>query len=796
MNKSKSESHSSDESSVKNKLESSGDINITSSEGSVLIEGTDIKTEKDLNLKADKDIIVQSSKDEYNYSSKSSSSGINADLSISTDPSGILGGVTVSQNKGKGKGEGTTNVNSKFEVGGTHRAEAGETVKYEGANVEAGRVEIKGEEVIISSSKDTGISKSENKGGSIKFTPLPSELNVNYNKGKGEKDWVSDQTSIIAKEGGIIESKDFTNSGAVIGSESEENKLIVKADNVTVEHLKDKDTNKVSGGGINIKGTGIPDVSIITGGQDKRQDTNATAVNTEFVVKGEEKTAEELGFNTDINKAQEITKDEDRVLDVDLHTDLLNKEERDKIAQAGEKIGDLAEAIINSNDGGIFNTYKENRYGNLLNDYIKKSGVSGLFLDEKISLEDKRMALTDLVEGFLKDRKYTGPMPEIHIGEKSFAVDSSKGYGTEDGKNGKEIIFISQDSLNSPDVLQKLGHELGHLVKYDKDEKTAENIGSKIEDIKPEEEKDYNEYLASIKDKYKDLPSLEESKELESKIPDEYKEKLVGTIIDFVFSPQTAGAPDIVEVNNLENKNGQLYYNGNKVIVLDEMKDGKIVVTPIPKDFIVEQIEGAVVGEAAGAILKIGGKYVLSTPAGKYVVSKSGKVIGKLSDLVKSTSKEVAEGTTEKVVKKETGNVVEHIVKDQSEKGFKEIVSDKNLLKESIESGKIKELYNKKWSIDEIKNLPYGKQTSNREILGNATDAKKFFDSQVLPETIKTAPNGTILGKNKDGIIFSYRAVSSPYSEYVPTITIDGIKGLKKIKFIEKVEDFTWKKKK
>ena len=72
-----------------------------------MIEGTDIKTEKDLNLKADKDIIVQSSKDEYNYSSKSSSSGISADLNISTDPSTILGGVTVSQNKGKGKGEGT-----------------------------------------------------------------------------------------------------------------------------------------------------------------------------------------------------------------------------------------------------------------------------------------------------------------------------------------------------------------------------------------------------------------------------------------------------------------------------------------------------------------------------------------------------------------------------------------------------------------------------------------------------------------------------------------------------------------
>ena len=61
------------------------------------------------------------------------------------------------------------------------------------------------------------------------------------------------------------------------------------------------------------------------------------------------------------------------------------------------------------------------------------------------------------------------------------------------------------------------------------------------------------------------------------------------------------------------------------MIILDEMKDGRVVVTPIQKDFILEQIEGAVLGEAAGALLKIGGKYLLSTPTGKYVVSNSGK---------------------------------------------------------------------------------------------------------------------------------------------------------------------------
>ena len=184
------------------------------------------------------------------------------------------------------------------------------------------------------------------------------------------------------------------------------------------------------------------------------------------------------------------------------------------------------------------------------------------------------------------------------------------------------------------------------------------------------------------------------------------------------------------------------------------MKDGRVVVTPIQKDFILEQIEGAVLGEAAGALLKIGGKYLLSTPTGKYVVSKSGKVIGKLSDLVKSASKEVTEETTEKVIKKEMGNIVEHIVKEQSEKGFKEIVSDKNLLKESIESGKIKELYNRKWSAEEIKNLPYGKQTVNRELLGNATDAKKFFDSQVLPETVKITSKVLLLEKIKMELFF------------------------------------------
>ena len=86
---------------------------------------------------------------------------------------GVLGSVTASQSKGKGNSKGTINVNSKFEVGGTHKVDAGEKVIYEGANVEAGRVKIKGEEVIIASSKDTEKSSSKNSSSSIKVSQTP-----------------------------------------------------------------------------------------------------------------------------------------------------------------------------------------------------------------------------------------------------------------------------------------------------------------------------------------------------------------------------------------------------------------------------------------------------------------------------------------------------------------------------------------------------------------------------------------------------------------------------------------------
>ena len=606
VNKSKSEYHSSSESTVKNKLESKGDINISSGAGSVIIEGTDIKTEKDLNLSASKDVVVKSSKDEYSSSSSSSSKGLNADLTVSTNPKDMLGSVTASQSKGKGNSEGTVNVNSKFEVGGTHKVEAREKVIYEGANVEAGRVEIKGEEVIIASSKDTEKSSSKNSNSSIKVTPgapgFLGEINVGHREGNGEKEWVSDQTSIIAKEGGIIESKDFTNSGAIIGSESEENKLIVKAENITVEHLKDKDTNKVSGGGIEITGAGVPNLSVVTGGQDKRQDTNATAVNTEFEIAGESKTAEELGFNTDLSKAQVITKDEDKVLDAELHTDLLNQSERDKIAEAGDYLESIYKGITDSGVGGKINTIKEQIYG----DMLKKAAENYpgfVKFDEKVidengeiladKLNEKGNRVQDLLKYFASSVGYEGEIPRILIGDLSPGEEAF-------ASTSDNTIAIDRNILASADsnkILSILAHELGHFNGYDSGtESTASRVENAVSGAvsKKEATADYEAYFKNMYEG-KDISGKEAQKIIDG-IPEENKEKIGGGLsfsITNTFGASAGVGITLYTTYDSENRKFEFFTTLDKSINIGTPTfSGSVGLVIFPKAVSSKDIEG------------------------------------------------------------------------------------------------------------------------------------------------------------------------------------------------------------
>ena len=160
----------------------------------------------------------------------------------------------------------------------------------------------------------------------------------NYGENHQDSKWVSNQTTILAENGGNIKvGETLTNIGAVIGSLNDQNKLSIEANKVVVENIKDH--NEGSNYGIGLNGISLNDVktvapqtSIQYGSHDKQQDSNATFVNTEITEAGKKLNLEELGINTDINKSQVVTKDQVvEQIDTVLHTDLLNETTRNQV---------------------------------------------------------------------------------------------------------------------------------------------------------------------------------------------------------------------------------------------------------------------------------------------------------------------------------------------------------------------------------------------------------------------------------------------------------------------------------
>jgi filamentous hemagglutinin len=139
--------------------------------------------------------------------------------------------------------------------------------------------------------------------------------NISYSQNNAESKWVNNQTSIIAENGGNIKvGETLTNTGAIIGSLNEEKKLSIEAEKVVISNLEDY--NRGENAGINVSGIGfnnkapIGQTGVQYGSHDKEQDSKATFINTEVTEAGKKLNLEELGINTDINKAQTVTKDE------------------------------------------------------------------------------------------------------------------------------------------------------------------------------------------------------------------------------------------------------------------------------------------------------------------------------------------------------------------------------------------------------------------------------------------------------------------------------------------------------
>ena len=403
--------------------------------------------------------------------------------------------------------------------------------------------------------------KSENKdstygvGFSIDLAnPSNFSANINGSKGSGEKEWVNTQTSLIARNGGKIDTENLTNIGAVIGSESETNKLKVSANKVVVKDLEDKNKYENIGGGVSF-GTDVPNVSVKHDKVDKEQINRATALNTDFEVAGQKVKAEDLGFNTNKDKAQEVTKDEERHLDAELHTDLLGKDKQEELKKAGGIISDLTTALVNKDktEGNFLERYKQLSMVRAIGDQVEKNPEYLSILDKKAikngkiddALQKEQVSVMNkLLNDALRAKGYAGPDIKMVLTD---VTDPNGPYYTDTLTN--TVVFDRKQlaSANRDEILNALGHEFGHYSKEDNktgNQTIANYTGAKLEDrTKAMVAKEATEdTLASIRNN-PNVITEEEGRLLAESIPMERREyKGYGFSVGLSFSTPYGGA--------------------------------------------------------------------------------------------------------------------------------------------------------------------------------------------------------------------------------------------------------------
>ncbi|WP_307994667.1 hemagglutinin repeat-containing protein, partial [uncultured Fusobacterium sp.] len=490
-NKSESKSSVHNESVEKSLIEAGRNMNIKSKDGSISISGADVKVGNDLSLTAKKDIDIKAAEEKFTSSSSSSQTGVS--LSVNLEE-GRLADLSISKAGAKGKGNGTSYVNSTINVGGKLKTNS-ENLTLSGANVEADKVDIKAKNVVIESKQDKSENKDSTYGGGFSIdlvNPSNFSVNVNGSKGNGEKECVNKQTSLIAKNGGKIDTENLTNIGAIIGSESETNKLKVSANKVVVKDLEDKNKYENIGGGVSF-GTNVPNVSVKYDKVDKEQINRATALNTDFEVAGQKVKAEDLGFNTNKDKAQEVTKDEERHLDAELHTDLLGKDKQEELKKAGGIVSDLTTALGNKGktEGDFLERYKQLSMVRAIGDQVEKNPEFLSILDKKAIKNEKIdddvqkeqvSVMNKLLNDALRAKGYAGPDIKMVLTD---VKDPNGPFYTDTLTN--VVVFDRKmlASANRDEILNALGHEFGHYSKEDNKTGTqtiANYSGDKLED--------------------------------------------------------------------------------------------------------------------------------------------------------------------------------------------------------------------------------------------------------------------------------------------------------------------------
>ncbi|MDR2879254.1 MAG: hemagglutinin repeat-containing protein, partial [Fusobacteriales bacterium] len=398
-----------------------------------------------------------------------------------------------------------------------------EDAVFAGVNIKADKIDFEiGRNLDIISLQDENKSAGKNWGAGLNVSgkiPGTAEqtgsarptIGGNYGENHQDSKWVNNQTSIIAENGGNIKvGETLTNVGSIIGSLNEEKKLSIEAEKVVVENLKDH--NEGSNYGIGLSGVGlgskengnktpIGQTSVQYGSHDKQQDSNATFVNTEVTEAGKKLNLEELGINTDINKAQIVTKDKVvEQIDTELHTDLLNETTRNQVIRDINGLVQLPADIVRA-----IQATTENEGSNFLDNLVGVLRSTDADMHNMLTMDKKYKEFKEKQGESPEERAYEAlklanesaeGLRDIYGIEKEVPItvlfaDETKSQeaGAFYKEDGSLLIFLDPsviDMSDSKEVFNGLMYEMNHYnpsnpYVYDKSEKDVEK-GYKLEE--------------------------------------------------------------------------------------------------------------------------------------------------------------------------------------------------------------------------------------------------------------------------------------------------------------------------
>ena len=319
-------------------LDAGRDVNLEASRDLDLI-GTQVQSGRDISLAAGNDLHIGAASNAFTQEDKRRSGGGEVGLTVGSDGVGVYASVNIG--RGELDREGAQQQEAYLYAGRDLSFESGRDTTIAGATLQGESVHGDvGRNLTVSSVPDTGKVKGKEYDVSATVTVgygVSVSGSVGYGKTTGKTDWVDTQTAIIGRDRVDIRTEDHTQiDGAVIASQTGNLKL----DTDTLGFRDIEGVDKEHGYYLNVGGSygfsgssGQQDKSQVGKGEsgangwsaegyeyskDRENIARATVGAGEIIVrsdaeKGKDSTA---GLNRDVDKAYEITKDEESRTDL------------------------------------------------------------------------------------------------------------------------------------------------------------------------------------------------------------------------------------------------------------------------------------------------------------------------------------------------------------------------------------------------------------------------------------------------------------------------------------------------